>query len=222
MEATRPILYRTTIFADPTTTWGCEISSLYLGRAVEHGTGTRARPTLPKGDKSTGRYLQRNQISRSDPPHQHRDSRHPFLQPHPEGNLIVRGLLCSADSSNHSFALAGDHVADESIRLLRPVLSKSPGGHPSTPNQSVEPSTSYEKKSSQKSTMYSATKLAIHMVKESSDVFPPLKSVAGGLSAILNHCDVWPTFILLSTPVFISILANSGMSSSNRIIDTPC
>ena len=28
------------------------------------------------------------------------------------------------------------------------------------------------------------------MVKESSDVFPPLKSVAGGLSAILDHCEV--------------------------------
>ena len=41
-----------------------------------------------------------------------------------------------------------------------------------------------------KSTAYSTTKLAIQMVKESSDAFPPLKSVAGGLSAILNHCDV--------------------------------
>ena len=41
-----------------------------------------------------------------------------------------------------------------------------------------------------KSTAYATTKLAIDLVKESSDVFPPLKSVAGGLSAILDHCDV--------------------------------
>ena len=45
-------------------------------------------------------------------------------------------------------------------------------------------------KSSRKSTAYSTTKLAIHLVKESSDAFAPLKSVAGGLSAILKHCDV--------------------------------
>ena len=47
-----------------------------------------------------------------------------------------------------------------------------------------------ENKSDMKSTAYATTKLAINLVKESSDVFPPLKSVAGGLSAILDHCDV--------------------------------
>ena len=41
-----------------------------------------------------------------------------------------------------------------------------------------------------KATAYSTTKLAINLVKESSDVFPLLKSVAGGLSAVLQHCDV--------------------------------
>jgi len=45
-------------------------------------------------------------------------------------------------------------------------------------------------KSDWKATTYATTKLAIDLVKESSDVFPPLKSVAGGLSAILNHCEV--------------------------------
>ena len=47
-------------------------------------------------------------------------------------------------------------------------------------------------KSDWKSTTYAATRLAINLVKESSDVFPPLKSVAGGLLAILNHCEVRP------------------------------
>ena len=58
-------------------------------------------------------------------------------------------------------------------------------------DDTVDLGTAPKSKSSRKSTAYSATKLAIHMVKESSDVFPPLKSVAGGLSAILKHCDVW-------------------------------
>lgn len=56
--------------------------------------------------------------------------------------------------------------------------------------QTVEPSATDENKSNWKSTTYATTKLAINMVKESSDVFPPLKSVAGCLSAILDHCDV--------------------------------
>ena len=38
--------------------------------------------------------------------------------------------------------------------------------------------------------MYASAKVVIDVVKESSDVFPPLKSVASGLSAILKHCDV--------------------------------
>ena len=41
------------------------------------------------------------------------------------------------------------------------------------------------------SAAYSSTKVVIDVVKESSDVFPPLKSVASGLAAILKHCDVW-------------------------------
>ena len=44
-----------------------------------------------------------------------------------------------------------------------------------------------------KTTAYSTTKLAINLVRESSDVFPLLKAVAGGLSAILQHCDVRTT-----------------------------
>jgi len=40
------------------------------------------------------------------------------------------------------------------------------------------------------SAAYSSTKVVIDVVKESSDVFPPLKSVAGGLAAIVKHYDV--------------------------------
>ena len=54
----------------------------------------------------------------------------------------------------------------------------------------VKPTATDDNGSNWKSTAYSTTKLAINLVKESADVFPPLKSVVGGLSAILNHCDV--------------------------------
>ena len=43
-----------------------------------------------------------------------------------------------------------------------------------------------------KSTAYASVKVVADVVKESSDVFPPLKSVVGGLTAILKHYDVRP------------------------------
>ena len=63
----------------------------------------------------------------------------------------------------------------------------------------VRPSAMDENKSDWKATTYATTKLAINMVKESSDAFPPLKSVVGGLSAILNHCDVCPVLLYDAT-----------------------
>lgn len=47
-----------------------------------------------------------------------------------------------------------------------------------------------EKKSDWKSTAYSSAKVVIDVVKESSEVFPPLKAAASGLAAVLKHCDV--------------------------------
>ena len=41
----------------------------------------------------------------------------------------------------------------------------------------------------------SAAKLFLRSVKEASDAFPPLKSVAGGLCAILDNCEVRSTFV---------------------------
>ena len=41
-----------------------------------------------------------------------------------------------------------------------------------------------------KRTVSSAAKLALRTVREASDAFPPLRSVAGGLCAILDNCEV--------------------------------
>ena len=59
------------------------------------------------------------------------------------------------------------------------------------------------------SAAYSSTKVVINVVKESSDVFPPLKSVASGLAAILKHYDVWP---LSSFPLVILMAALASNS----------
>ena len=58
------------------------------------------------------------------------------------------------------------------------------------PENTVEPSATDESGSDWKSTAYATTKLAINLVKESADAFPPLKSAMGGLCAVLDHYDV--------------------------------
>ena len=41
------------------------------------------------------------------------------------------------------------------------------------------------------STASATAKLFLRGVNESADVFPPLKSVVGGLCFILDNCEVW-------------------------------
>ena len=74
-------------------------------------------------------------------------------------------------------------------------------------------------KSSWKSTAYASAKVVVDVVKESSDVFPPLKSVVGGLAAILKHCDVW-SVSLAPHAVLTVAPANYGQSANDRIVDT--
>ena len=73
-------------------------------------------------------------------------------------------------------------------------IPPAPGGdgssRPKPSGYTTDTGAAPENKSDWKSTAYAATKLAINLAKESSDVFPPLKSVAGGLAAILGHCGV--------------------------------
>jgi len=79
-------------------------------------------------------------------------------------------------------------VSDQILSV--PGRGRSDGNNQETPGHTVDPRATSEGKSNWSSTAYATTKLAINLVKESSDAFPPLKSVVGGLSAILNHCDV--------------------------------
>ena len=94
-------------------------------------------------------------------------------------------------------------IAFQTIRLTILPLNTDEDQTRSVPSDAhltVDPVATHENKSTWKSTAYSTTKLAINMVKESSDVFPPLKSVVGGLSAILQHCDVRSTSLTPPRP----------------------
>ena len=72
-----------------------------------------------------------------------------------------------------------------------------------------------------KSTAYATTKLVINLLKESADAFPPLKSAVGGVSAILDHCDV--RFIFHTTPstMLTAVTANNRLSQNNKSVDAP-
>jgi hypothetical protein len=55
----------------------------------------------------------------------------------------------------------------------------------------VDPTATY--KPDLGSTAGAAARLAIDVLKDSSDAFTPLKSVVGGLSLVLKYYDVWYT-----------------------------
>ena len=76
----------------------------------------------------------------------------------------------------------------------------------------VKPNATDKKGSDWKSTAYNAAKLAINLAKESADAFPPLGSVAGGLSAILDHCDVQATSHTTPPTMLTAVLANNTVS----------
>ena len=76
-----------------------------------------------------------------------------------------------------------------------------------------------ENGSNQNSTAYPITKLAINLVKEPADVAPPLKSVVGSLSGILDHCGVRFIFLMAPPVMLMAVLANGGMSQNDKIVD---
>jgi len=57
--------------------------------------------------------------------------------------------------------------------------------------------TTSKDKSDWKHAVSSAAKFLLCTVESTSDAFPPLKSVAAGLCAILDNCEVGTTFVCL-------------------------
>ena len=62
--------------------------------------------------------------------------------------------------------------------------------HPKLSSYTIDPAAAYENKQNWKLTLQASTGLFIDVLKESSDVCTPLKSVAGGLCAVLKYYDV--------------------------------
>ena len=85
----------------------------------------------------------------------------------------------------------------------------------------VDPTAAYENKPNWKSTLHASAGLVIDVLKESSDAFTPLKSVAGGLSAILKHYDVRHPYVAEPYKPLTFQPASGGEPGINRIIDTP-
>ena len=91
-----------------------------------------------------------------------------------------------------------------------PATKTEEGAPANLSNSSVDQTTARENKPSRKGTLYSGGRLVLDFAKEVSDVCTPLKSAAGGLSAILKYYDVRCTYF---TKPFVPLtfgLANDG------------
>ena len=85
----------------------------------------------------------------------------------------------------------------------------------------VDPTAAYETKPNRKSTVKASVGLAVDVLKESSDAFTPLKSVAGGLAAILKHYGVRRTYFSKRFTPLTFELASFSKPRDNRIANTP-
>ena len=106
------------------------------------------------------------------------------------------GMRATLFRTTHLTTLFCDTDRRATPDLFRSVFNRGKRNRTKSSDDTADSGPASKNKSSRKSTAYSTTKLAIHMVKESSDAFPPLKSVAGGLSAILKHCDVRSIYLV--------------------------
>lgn len=96
--------------------------------------------------------------------------------------LFLRSDLdATGGATSEIRSISGHHLPVPNVGESKPVKLS---------NYIVDPTAAYENKLDWKSTLHASAGLAIDLVKESSDVFTPLKSVAGGLSAILKHYEV--------------------------------
>ena len=127
-------------------------------------------------------------------------------------------ILCS--TSSHSFCSreTDNATSDSKISVVPGRNLPVPNTNESEPaklsSYAVDPSAAYENKPNWGSTVYASTKVVIDVVKESSDVFTPLKSVAGGLSAVLKHYDVRYTYLVsLHTRLTVVGTASNGEST---------
>jgi len=113
-------------------------------------------------------------------------------------------MAISGDGSNRLPTHTGNFIVTDRTRST-PGVDKNL----ESSDHTFDEGTASQSESNWMSTAYSSTRVVIDVVKESSDVFPPLKSVAGGLAAILKHYDVWSCSpIPGSTTLTIALASN--------------
>ena len=113
------------------------------------------------------------------------------LQPFdPSGSGIQRYANSSIPADSSDPISLHDTDPDANPDRVLPFLGKDESSPPEPSGHTTDTGAVPKSKSDWKSTAYATTKLAINLVKETSDGFPPLKSVAAGLSAVLDHCEV--------------------------------
>ena len=100
----------------------------------------------------------------------------------------------SLDSAAHATgSLALDTVGSQLPSQSQGKLSLSPSSAPILAHPTIfsdAGSNTPRSKPGLAATAYSGTKLVLDVAKETADVFPPLKSALGGLTALLKHYDV--------------------------------
>jgi hypothetical protein len=100
-----------------------------------------------------------------------------------------------------------------SASTQNPPIPNVNGGRPANlSSYVVDPTAAYENKPGLKSTVGASARLVIDVLKESSDAFTPLKSVVGGLSAVLKNYDVRHTHPAKQLTPLILKLASDGKS----------
>ena len=97
----------------------------------------------------------------------------------------------------------GNFVVTDRVRSTR-----SEGRNLESSDHTFDEGAATQNESGWMSAAYSSTKVVIDVVKESSDVFPPLKSVASGLAAILKHYDVHSISLFPSIMLIIALASN--------------
>ena len=124
-----------------------------------------------------------------------------------QSDLDVTGSTASEIPSvpSHPFLVPNVNES-EPVDLLSPI---------------VDPTAAYQNESNSKSTVHASAGLFIDVLKESSDVCTPLKSVAGSLCAVLKYYDVWYACSAKPVTPLTFKPANASESWNNSIINTP-
>ena len=161
----------------------CGFKSFSHGSAVPERQTPRPREPIPMCHHVPSRCN-----LDSDPPSQ---PPHPCVDRNPKVSSAGCRFGLNLSSPSHLGATVGTTSQIPSAsghHLPDPNVYESGSGNISS--CVVDPTAAYENKSNLKSTVYASAGLAVDVLKESSDVFTPLKSVAGGLSAVLKYYDV--------------------------------